>query len=199
MTTADRRASLRENLMELARKQIEAEGTASLKARNLARAAGCSVGSIYNVFGDMNDLVMAVNVQTFRALGQAVMGEVQKAGTADPTERMIAMAEGYLQFAIDHPLLWRALFDTELTVETEVPDWYLESLDRLLAIIDAPLKETFPDLDDSEIRVRTRALFSSVHGIVLLGIERRISAVDHDRMSEMIQFILTSATRRNVI
>ncbi|MEL6586550.1 MAG: TetR family transcriptional regulator, partial [Pseudomonadota bacterium] len=59
MTTADRRATLRETLIDLARGQIEREGVESLKARALAQQAECSVGSIYNVFGDMRDLVMA--------------------------------------------------------------------------------------------------------------------------------------------
>ncbi|MEL7184472.1 MAG: TetR/AcrR family transcriptional regulator [Pseudomonadota bacterium] len=192
MTTADRRATLRETLIDLARGQIEREGVESLKARALAQQAECSVGSIYNVFGDMRDLVMAVNGQTFLALGQEVTDRVAGEAGATPTDRMIAMAEGYLSFAAANPRLWQALFATELTHATDVPEWYLTALDNLFAIIDAPLREVFPNLSDEKIRIRTRALFSSIHGIVLLGIEQRISAVEEDHLSEMIQFILTS-------
>ncbi|WP_179378036.1 TetR/AcrR family transcriptional regulator [Jannaschia marina] len=199
MSTADRRATLRETLIKLARARIAAEGTSALKARDLAKAAGCSVGSIYNVFGDMHDLVMAVNGQTFAALGSHVTEAVTAAETGDPTARMVVMAEAYLDYAAQHPLLWRALFDVPITAESDLPEWYLAALDDLLAIIDTPLREVFPDLPDAEIRLRTRALFSAVHGIVLLGIEDRISGVPDDSLSDMIRFILSSATGRNVI
>ncbi|TFL18449.1 TetR/AcrR family transcriptional regulator [Jannaschia formosa] len=193
--TADRRAALRDRLIELATARIAAEGLGALKARTLASEAGCSVGAIYNVFGDLDDLVLTVNGETFRALGAHVLAAVARAAQADPTERMIVMSEAYLDFATRNPLLWRALFDVKMTTEGAVPEWYLAALDRLLAIIDGPLAEVFPHLPKAEIRVRTRALFSSVHGITLLGLERRISAVEQDRLSDMIRYILTSATR----
>ncbi|GIT91646.1 TetR family transcriptional regulator [Jannaschia pagri] len=198
-TTTDRRAALRDTLIELATRRIAQDGSAALKARALAAEAGCSVGAIYNVFGDLGDLVLAVNGETFRRLGAHVVEAVAPAENADPTERLIAMSEAYLGFAAENPLLWRALFDVEMSRDTEVPDWYLSALDQLLSIIDAPLVEVFPDLSPSEVRVRTRALFSSVHGITLLGLERRISAVEEDRLPDMIRFIITSTTRRSVI
>ncbi|PWJ17402.1 TetR/AcrR family transcriptional regulator [Jannaschia seohaensis] len=193
--TADRRAALRARLIELATARIAAEGLGALKARSLAAEAGCSVGAIYNVFGDLDDLVLAVNGETFRALGAQVTAAVAKHAEADPAERMIVMSEAYLAYATENPLLWRALFDVNMRVDGDVPEWYLAALDRLLAIIDAPLAEVFPDLPPEEIRVRTRALFSSIHGITLLGLERRISAVGQDRLSDMIRYIITSATR----
>lgn len=199
MSTADRRATLRETLIDLARDRILASGAGALKARDLARAAGCSVGSIYNVFGDMHDLVMAVNGQTFAALDTHVADAVAQVPTDDPTERMIVMAEAYLAFAAAQPALWRALFDAPITDDSDLPAWYLTALDGLLAIIDAPLRQIYPTLPDSEIRLRTRALFSAVHGIVLLGVEDRISGGPDDRLSDMIRFVLTSATGRSVI
>ncbi|MEM7490017.1 MAG: TetR/AcrR family transcriptional regulator [Pseudomonadota bacterium] len=198
MSTADRRADLRDRLIDLARARIEAEGPAALKARDLARAADCSVGSIYNVFGDMHDLLVAVNGRTFLALGAHVTEAVTRAEESDPTERMIVMSEAYLDFASAHPRLWRALFDTRITLsDPDVPDWYLSALDDLFAIIDAPLRQVFPDLPADMIRIRTRALFSSVHGIVLLGVEQRASGVGPDHLPEMIRFIISAVTQRN--
>ncbi|MEM8824756.1 MAG: TetR/AcrR family transcriptional regulator [Pseudomonadota bacterium] len=195
MSTTSRRADLRDRMIILARQVIEAEGTSALKARDLAKAADCSVGSIYNVFGDMNDLLVAVNGETFLALGAHVTDAVTRAGDSDPTARMITMAEAYLDFATRNPRLWRALFDTELTLDSpDAPDWYMKALDDLFAIIDAPLTEIFPTLPPEAIRIRTRALFSSIHGIVLLGIEQRVSGVGPDHLSEMIRFVLSSVT-----
>lgn len=195
--TEDRRRALRERLVELARDRIAADGAGALKARDLAAAAGCSVGAIYTVVGTLDDLVVAVNGETFKALGAHVTEAVETSGASDPVDRMIAMSGAYLDFAVAHPQRWRALFDVAVTHDSDVPDWYLAALDRLLAIIDAPLREVFPQLDDAEIRVRTRALFSSVHGIVLLGIEQRISGVGPDRLMDMIRFVLTAVGGRD--
>ena len=38
----------------------------------------------------------------------------------------------------------------------------------------------------------TRALFSSVHGIVLLGLERRISGVPPEKLERMIELVLSN-------
>ena len=191
MSTADRRAALRATLIDLARETIAESGLRALKARDLAKSAGCSVGAIYNVFGDLNDLAMAVNGETFKALGAHVLQGLEPHAAAAPVDRLIAMSEAYLDFASQNPRLWRALFDISVT-RSAAPEWYLQALDNLFAIIDAPIAEVFPDLSQPAVRIRTRALFSSVHGIVLLGIEARISGVGEDDMPEMIRFVLRS-------
>ncbi len=188
--TEKRRAELRERLIDIAEAQVRKEGSASLRARALAEVAGCAVGAIYNVFTDMPGLQLAVNGRTFARLGARVTDAVSEVADAPPVERLIVMAKAYLHFAVDDPKLWRALFEVEMTQESDVPDWYRRDLSQLFAIIAGPLAELDPEAPQEEIDLRTRALFSSVHGIVLLGLERRISGVPIARMESMIEFLL---------
>lgn len=188
--TEKRRAELRERLIDIAEAQVRREGSASLRARALAEEAGCAVGAIYNVFTDMLGLQLAVNGRTFARLGARVTNAVSEVVDAPPVERLIVMAKAYLYFAVDDPKLWRALFEVEMTQESDVPDWYRRDLSQLFTIIAGPLAELDPDAGPDEIDLRTRALFSSVHGIVLLGLERRISGVPIARMESMIEFLL---------
>lgn len=188
--TEKRRAELRERLIDIAEAQVRREGSASLRARALAEEAGCAVGAIYNVFTDMLGLQLAVNGRTFARLGARVTNAVSEVADAPPVERLIVMAKAYLYFAVDDPKLWRALFEVEMTQESDVPDWYRRDLSQLFTIIAGPLAELDPDAGPDEIDLRTRALFSSVHGIVLLGLERRISGVPIARMESMIEFLL---------
>ena len=187
--TEKRRAELRETLLDIAEAEIRAHGVASLRARTLADKAGCAVGAIYNVFDDMTGLVLAVNGRTFQRLGASVSKEVLGGGT--PVDRLIIIGHAYLRFANEEANLWRALFDVEMTADSGVPAWYLEELRRLFAIIAGPLSELHPNADAQEIDLMTRTLFSSVHGMVLLGLERRISGVPVERIEEMITFLLT--------
>lgn len=188
--TEKRRAELRERLIDIAEARIRAEGSASLRARTLAEEAGCAVGAIYNVFTDMPGLQLAVNGRTFARLGARVTGDVAKRADAPPVERLIIMAKAYLAFAAEDPKLWRALFEIEMSSDSEVPDWYLADLAKLFAIISVPLAELDPLATPEEIELRTRAIFSSVHGIVLLGLEKRISGVPIPRMEQMIDYLL---------
>ena len=187
---AIRQAKLREALIDAAEAQIASGGLSTLKARPLAEAAGCSLGAIYNIFDDLDALVMAVNGRTFRRLGAFVSAAVQGAAKADPNAQLVSMSHGYLHFASEQTHLWRALFDLEMSVEGPVPQWYLEELFAVFALIAAPLAQLFPDMERAELDLMVRGLFSSVHGIVLLGLEQRISAVPLDQVERMLSQIL---------
>ena len=182
---AERRAALREKLIEGAEQQIEAGGLRAIKARDLAAFAGCSLGAIYNVFDDLDDIVLEVNGRTFRKLGEVVAASVAQTDEG-PRGRLVLMSNAYLDFAATHPTLWRALFDVQMSADDAVPDWYLASLAELFANIRGPLAELFPELGGHALDLLTRALFSSVHGIVLLGLENRISGVPPEYIRQMI-------------
>jgi len=185
-----RKADLRQKLVAAAEIRIDRDGAAALRARDLAKDAGCAVGAIYTAFDDLNALIMAVNGRTFQKLGQVVASAIDGAEAETPTRRLILMSTAYLGFASDHTNLWRALFDLQVQVDDVVPDWYLLALQNLFANIARPVAELFPEQSGDELELMVRALFSSVHGIVLLGLERRISGVPREKVERMIAQVL---------
>jgi hypothetical protein len=114
-----------------------------------------------------------------------------------PNERLIVMSHAYLDFAVAHPKLWRALFDVEMRSDGPVPPWYATAMGQLFAIITEPLRDLFPDFDETELNLMTRTLFSSVHGIVLLGLENRISGVPGPQLKSMIRLLLEQVGQKN--
>lgn len=189
--TERRKSALREGLVKAAEVRMARDGLRSLRARDLARDAGCSLGAIYNVFDDLNAIIMAVNGRTFLALGQAVTASMAGAGDETPNQRLIVMSNAYLRFASNNNNLWRALFNLQMTTDGPVPEWYLRAMGQLFAHIAAPLRELFPEKDADGIDLMTRTLFSSIHGIVLLGLARRISGVPVERIEEMMAQLLS--------
>lgn len=185
-----KREALRNRLIEVTEEQVIRGGLASVRARDIAKRAECALGAIYNVFGDLNDLFLAVNGQTFRRMGAFVAGELHARAPSDPLERLVMIGHAYLAFAAQNQNAWRALFDIEMSVDREVPEWYLSELRRLFALISEPLVELKPDAPPEEITLLTRALFSSVHGIVLLGLEKRISAVPAEQLDPVIETVV---------
>lgn len=190
---AERRAALRENLIEIAERTISGKGLTALRARDLAGEAGCAVGAIYNVFGDLTDLVLAVNARTFHRLGADVAAALAEA-PQDPVEQLVVMAQAYHRFAAQNHLSWRALFDVDRAPGEAAPDWYLAEMGQLFAYISDPLTVIFPTRDSTELALLTRALFSSVHGIVLLGLDEASAGVPSDDIDRMIALVLRQIT-----
>ena len=192
--TDQRREDLRLRLIDIAETRIAERGLGSVKARDLAQEAGCAVGAIYNVFTDLNGLVMAVNGRTFRKLGSHVSATVAASPQTRAQDQLITMSLAYLQFAQGNHNLWRALFDLDMSTDMEVPEWYLAELGALFALISAPIARIFPHWPQNRVELMTRTLFSSVHGIVLLGLQKRISGVPLDRIEAMIAALLSNVT-----
>lgn len=194
--TETRRAELREALVNLAEAQIRREGMASVKARDLAREAGCAVGAIYNVVTDLTELIMAVNGRTFTRIGKEVAGAVIGHEAEPPERRLVILAHAYLNFAAENHHLWRALFDLELPDDDRVPDWYRAELQGLFRHIALPVSQLFPTLAGRDLELMVRALFSSVHGMVLLGLQNRISGVPRANIETMIESVLLRLANR---
>ena len=178
--TAARRGELREALLAAAERIVVAQGYQALRARDLAREVGCAVGAIYNVFPDLDALIFAAKGRTLDLLDRALAEAVAAVGAATSgsreiaTRQLLALADAYLRFAIDHAGLWRMLFGHRAAAGTAVPAWYLERLAALFAHLDAPLRAIVPDLGAEQRASLGRALFSAVHGIVALGLEEKI-------------------------
>ena len=184
-----RRQELRDKLIVIAERTIAQNGLSALRARDLAKEAGCAVGAIYNVFGDLTDLTLAVNARTFHRLG-ADVAEALADAPEDPVEQLIVMAQAYHHFAAQNHQSWRALFDVERAPGEAAPDWYLQEMGRLFRYISDPLAVVFPDRPTDELALLTRALFSSVHGIVLLGLDEASAGVSTENIDRMIALVL---------
>ncbi len=193
--TEQRRNALRLQLTDSAEAAIAKGGLGAIRARDLAADVGCAVGAIYNAVGDLHDLILDVNGRTFKRLGRVVATSVEGREADSPTDRLVALSLAYLAFARDNTNLWRALFDVEMRSDSDVPEWYLSELQALFAYIAVPVAEIFPDSSKRDLELTTRALFSSVHGIVLLGLEQRISGVPLDEIERMIALTLRNITK----
>ncbi len=191
--TEIRRQELRDKLIVIAERTIAHKGLSALRARDLAAEAGCAVGAIYNVFGDLTDLTLAVNARTFHRLG-ADVAEALADAPEDPVEQLVVMAQAYHHFAAANHLSWRALFDVERPAGEAAPDWYLAEMGQLFTYISDPLAVIFPDRAADELALLTRALFSSVHGIVLLGLDEASAGVSTDNIDHMIALVLRQFT-----
>ena len=193
MTANERRGLLREKLIEAAEQVIVARGLPALKARDLASAAGCAIGAIYNVFPDLDALVLTVNLRTLMLFESAIAGSNEAPELAEGAENAVAglvrLALAYLAFAEDHRLRWQALFQHRMG-GGEVPDWYRAEQGRLFRYIEAPLARLCPGLGEGERALRARSLFSCTHGLVSLGLDERLMPMPRAMLAREIELLV---------
>jgi AcrR family transcriptional regulator len=180
---AERRKELREALVRAAEKTIRRKGLAGLKARDLAREAGCALGAIYNVFPDLDALILAVNARTLAAFQRhlAKVGLEQGTGSSEDvesnTDRIVRLAAAYVDFAAANQWRWRALFEHRMGGTRNIPDWYIEAQKPLFALVEEPLRELQPGLDTEQVTLLARNIFAAIHGVVDLGLNQKLAVM----------------------
>ncbi len=200
METAERRRTLREALVAAAERAIAARGLAGVRARDLAAEAGCAVGAIYNVFDDLDDLVLAVNARTLaeleNVLADAAGGSADLPSGPDAAAgSLVTMATAYLGFAAGNTLRWRALFDHRLPDGKSLPDWYLADQAKLFGYVERPLRTLRPAMKPGERALLARSLFSAVHGLVTLGLEEKLGVVPLATLRAQVALVVAAAGR----
>ncbi len=199
MSKAERHLALRESLVAIAQGTLAAHGLAGLKARDVARAAGCALGAIYLVFPDLDALILAVNDRTLAAIDAAICASLHCEAAApsgdDPGRQLVLLSCAYLDYALAHPRLWAALFTHTLPQGQSVPDEYRAHQAHLFSYVEAPLAALCPSLGVAERALAARTLFSAVHGIVSLGVDQKLSPIPvQDLRNQLATFVQVTAT-----
>ena len=197
---ADRHAALRTRLIDAAERTIADKGLAALKARDLAREAGCAVGTIYNVFEHLDELILCVGSRTLVML-DAALSAVRSASPSGSTEAAVddleRLALAYLEFAATHTIRWRALFEHRMSEARALPAWFVEQQQMLFTHVERPLLTLLPALEGDARRTLARTLFSAVHGIVALGLEEKlVSLLLPDLRSQLAATVRAIASGR---
>lgn len=183
----DRKKSRRrQQIVEIARSIIATKGLESLKVRDVADAAGCSVGSVYNEFGDFDGVILTVNRETVKEL-TVRLGQVP---AEDPVRQLYGLAATYLEFFAEHANLLRSLFEHRMEDDRPYPDDILQMVMDAFALMHPPLVRLLPNADDVQIALLSRTLFSAVHGIISLGLEERMVAVPPQMLRQQLDQFL---------
>jgi AcrR family transcriptional regulator len=178
----------RQLIVAAARDMIANKGLISLKIRDIAQAADCSVGSIYNEFGDFDGVILEVSRETIKALNARLSAVPNR----DPVEQLLGLAEAYLGFAMEHANLLRALYEHRMENDHPFPDDLLQMVVRTFALMYEPMVRLLPDQDPVEVALLARMMFSAVHGIISLGLEERMVAVPPKSLHRHVaQFVTT--------
>lgn len=99
---------LRNALLSVARQRLEQDGLEALTLRGLAKSAGVSHAAPAHHFADRQGLLWALVAAGYRQLTEAMRSASLGAGT--PQQALDAIGVAYVRFAVEHPQLFRLMF-----------------------------------------------------------------------------------------
>jgi len=163
---------LREDLLAAALSMVESEGARGLSLRRVAQRVGIAATSVYLHFPDVDHLLAAVVGRAFERLTVATNEAARDA--SDPAEELRARCRAYCHFAVDHPLLYQAMFQADLPQVLAADPANTpgrRSFENLVAAVRRCLDAGVAPPHDDPFRLAS-LVWTAEHGLVLARISR---------------------------
>jgi AcrR family transcriptional regulator len=182
------RDEIREMALAAAASLVEQEGSKKLTARGVAGAIGYTVGTLYLVFKNLDDLVLHLNARTLDELHEWLQARTEDG--AAPQRQLQALAEAYIDYAVSHTARWNLLFDSVAGDDSNLPDWYLARLGKVFGLIESALTPLVERQGREAVVQAARVLWASVHGICTLRIRHRLDLAGGQSTGEMAAMLI---------
>jgi AcrR family transcriptional regulator len=167
---------------------IEAEGFSGLSTRKVASAIGYTVGSLYFVFKNLDELVQRVNARTLDHLYTALKASL--AGCDLPQKCLFALGSTYLDYATQHAHRWRMVFEHQPQNGGLPLEMHDEKVDLMFALVEGQLQLLAAQRSGEEIALAARALWSGVHGIAILTITRHLHTEGRQSVQQLTEHLI---------
>jgi AcrR family transcriptional regulator len=153
------RAELERMIILEGHRQMAEVGFARFSAREVAKRIGYSIGTIYNVFGTHDRLILAINTRTFVLWADHLRRRLEASGE----DRIRTLVEGYFSFARECPNLWM-IYDHRLPPDAAMPPEFDAERSELTAIVTDEVAAALPEAARGDAPRLARSLIATVHG-----------------------------------
>lgn len=161
-------------------RQLSEVGLARFSARDVAKRIGYSIGTLYNVFQNYDDFLLAINVRTL-SLWAAYLRERMVRGGPD---RIGSLVRGYFAFAAEHSRTWIAIYDYRVADGGPSPEWYQTLVADIIGIAAGEISTVLPDAAPSVIRSLARSLIATVHGHCVFAVFQTFDITDQTELAD---------------
>ncbi len=164
---------MRARAVAAARAMVTRGGLPALTARAVAAELGCAVGSLYNLFVDLDDLVLHVAASVVDDLDAALFAEAlpDDAGAA-----LTEIALRYVRFAASEGRVWSMVFEHEPSHDRPTPRRHLDRIAALLARV-RTIAAPALGADPARVAFDVEALWAAVHGVAALAQKHKLGFV----------------------
>jgi len=186
----------REELRELALRaagEIVAQGdgkggAAQLSMREVARRIGYTVGALYMVFENLDDLIVQVNEQTVIELRGAL--ERIRGRANQPAQNLRLLVAAYFGFALLNTARWRLVFEHRLPEGQKPPATYAGHTAAIFALVAHQLREAGAGRAGASCEELATALWSGAHGICMLAVTGKLQIATQASVQRLLDVLL---------
>ena len=196
------RDEMREKLILATIDRLDASGISGVHARDLASEIGCAVGTIYNLVGDLDNLILLACARTLEEYQVYVTNYFleEKAKGVTNLQLLEVLGASYVDFSSLHRLRWQAIFEVRYEEDSDFHQIYATGQRQLLSLIVDVLKDINADVDEKELADIGRALWASVHGITMMSVSNPRGALPREKIltqcNRIIHPVAASLERR---
>jgi len=182
------REELRDLALRAAGEIVADGGAASLSMREVARRIGYTVGALYMVFENLDDLIVQVNEQTVIELREAL--ERIRGRANQPAQNLRLLVAAYFGFALLHTARWRLVFEHRLPEGQKAPATYAGHTAAIFALVSRQLDEAGAGRDGAGCEELATALWSGAHGICMLAVSGKLQIATQASVQRVLDVLL---------
>ena len=184
------REELREMALQAAEKIVVENGYEGLSARKVATAIGYTVGTLYLVFENIDDLILNINARTLDRLHERMTADPPKSG--DARDYVSQLGQAYIAYANEDPHRWAMVFEHRFSEDRAVPAWYQEKITRMFAVVEEALEPLAKQRPPHEVTQAARAIWGGVHGICILALTDTLGVAGVDSVQELTRSLISN-------
>lgn len=178
------REDFREQALAAAEAIIAEQGVENLTVRRVAERIGYSVGSLYNSFANVDELILNLDARTLDLLHDALRAATR---SGVPDKDLRALLDSYLRFIEANPNRWGLLFEEHVKEMPVAPDWYLKRVDQLFTLLEEILAPLFGPGEEEQLSRAARLLWVSLHGVWSLAAGNKLYFVSTEPVQSIAQ------------
>ncbi len=183
------RDQIKELAIDAAESILVSENISKLTARRIASKMNYTVGTIYLVFENLDDLIVHINARTLDLLKLRLENIIST--HSNSMEKLKMLIKEYVAFAHDEKQRWITLYTYRKDDANNLPGWYLEKVSKLFELIEQQLANSVENKEQKNLQTRARSLWCSVHGICVLSVSGKLKATGISTPNEIVNHIVS--------
>ena len=178
------RDELTEMALESARAIVIEQGIAGLSGRKVTGRMGYTIGTLYQIFSGMDDLVETMNARTLEMLYEKCRPNLELEAVAD---QLRAFGLSFIEFVKEHPREWHAVMSYRYGEEHTFKPEYDEQVRALFGLMRKSTGHLYGEDEAKEHATDMGVLWASLTGIFSVAAsERHVGGLTLEQMIDRL-------------
>jgi len=173
-------------ILDSAKLILTKQGIAELTTRNIAKASGYGLGSMYFYFDNVDDLILQINGSTIEDLFHELNRLDQKLKPG-PT-KLVKICQAYFDYVFDHKELWNTVMNYRRTGEEKSGAWYQAKINNMTRLVEHIIALSLkPGQKKEEM---ANILWAGMQGIWFVANRQGFKTTSREEAKKMVEILV---------